>query len=201
MNKITSLILILIVIVFIIYLSSLIDSMNLWRVNKSIDRFTEDLPKECPPIVDPKTFENLDFKSKRGQKVLKQFLVFHIQKYLEETKDDWNYILPTELNKMNKSKIFILDVRKPEDFNKDHIKGSTNIFWLELMKPENLKKLPKDKKIVLICYVGHTSSQILVLLKLLGYDVVSLKFGLGKSPTTGVPVAGWIDYDFPLTDN
>jgi len=50
-----------------------------------------------------------------------------------------------------------------------------------------LKKLPKDKTIFLICYVGHTSSQILTLLKLLGYNVVSIKYGYGLSLIKGVP--------------
>ena len=91
-----------------------------------------------------------------------------------------------------------MDIRKPQDFKKGHIKGSKNIFWLDLLKKENLKKLPKNKKIVLICYVGHTSSQALVLLRLLGYDVVSLKFGMGISPSQGVPVAGWTDFGFDI---
>ena len=67
------------------------------------------------------------------------------------------------------------------------------------MKPGNLKKLPNNKEIVIVCYVGHTSSQILVLLKLLGYKARVLKFGMGKSPTIGVPIAGWTDYGYSVT--
>lgn len=120
--------------------------------------------------------------------------------YLEKTKDDWNYILPEDLEKQRKKKDFyILDIRRPADYAAGHIPGAKNIFWLDLLKPENLKKLPKDKKIVVYCYVGHTSSQILTLLKLLGYDVVSLKFGMGKSPAKGVPVAGWLDFGLPTS--
>ena len=115
--------------------------------------------------------------------------------YLKNTQKDWNYILPTEL-KDSKKDFYILDVRRPEDFKKGHIPGAKNIFWLDLLKPENLKKLPKNKKIVIVCYVGHTASQVLVLLKLLGYDAVGLKFGMGISPAEGVPVAGWVDYGF-----
>ena len=37
-----------------------------------------------------------------------------------------------------------------------------------------------------------------MLLKLLGYDVTSIKFGYGKSPAFGVPVAGWLNYNFPV---
>jgi hypothetical protein len=37
----------------------------------------------------------------------------------------------------------------------------------------------------------------MTLLKLLGYQVVSIKYGYGISPVKGVPVAGWLDYGFP----
>jgi hypothetical protein len=36
------------------------------------------------------------------------------------------------------------------------------------------------------------------LLKLLGYNVVSIKYGYGISPVKYVPVAGWIDYGLPM---
>jgi len=127
-------------------------------------------------------------------------LLEKLQAFLEDTKDDWNYITPEEFEKLRKrgkdKDFYILDIRKPEVFKKGHLPGAKNIFWLDLLKPENLKKLPRDKKILVYCYVGHTSSQILVLLKLLGYNVISLKYGMGISPVEGVPVAGWTDFGF-----
>jgi rhodanese-related sulfurtransferase len=119
--------------------------------------------------------------------------------FVKKTKSDWNYITPEDLHKKDLSKFFLLDIRKEEDYKKGHIKGAKNIYWEDLLKDENLDKLPKDKKIVLICYVGHTASQMLVALKLLGYDVIALKFGMGKSPVEGVPVAGWTDFGFETT--
>lgn len=136
-------------------------------------------------------------------KDLETTLIALFEKYLDETKDDWNYITPEEFNNLKEKgkdkDFFILDIRKPEDFKKGHIPGATNIFWMDLMQSKNLKKLPKDKKILVYCYVGHTSSQIMTLLKLLGYDVVSLKFGMGESPVKGIPVAGWKDLGFETT--
>jgi rhodanese-related sulfurtransferase len=124
-----------------------------------------------------------------------------LREYLKQTKNDWNYITPTEFYSeyylKNKSYILI-DLRKMEDYDKFHIKKSINIFWLDILKKENIEILPFDKTIFLICYVGHTSSQVMVLLKLLGYDVVSIKFGYGISPSFGVPVAGWLSYGFPV---
>jgi len=91
----------------------------------------------------------------------------------------------------------LIDLRDEKEYKKMHIKGSKNIYWLDILDEKNLKRLPKDRLIVLICYVGHTSSQILTLLKMLGYNVISIKYGYGLSPVKGVPVAGWTDYGFP----
>lgn len=127
------------------------------------------------------------------------------QKFLENTKDDWNYITPSDFYHKyylsKKQNYFLLDVRNKDEFQKYHIHGAKNIFWLDLLKKENIALLPKNKVIFVICYVGHTSSQILVLLKLLGFNVVSIKFGYGISPTFGVPVAGWTNFRFPTTMN
>ena len=128
------------------------------------------------------------------------------RKYIAKTENDWNYILPSEFyekyypkleNGTNKDFILV-DLRREEDFNKFHIKNATNIFWLNLLNESNLKKLPKRKKIFLICYVGHTSSQAMVLLKCLGYDVTSIKFGYGVSPSSNVKIAGWLDFNYPI---
>ncbi len=135
----------------------------------------------------------------------KEFLLPLLQKYIKNTKDDWNYITPYDFyhkyykNKKKMKSIYLLDLRKKEEFKKFHIQGAKNIFWLDLLQPKNLQKIPKKKRIFLICYVGHTSSQIMVLLKLLGYKVTSIKFGYGISPAFEIPVAGWTNYNYPIT--
>lgn len=73
---------------------------------------------------------------------------------------------------------FILDVRSNADYIKGHISGAINIPWLQVAKTENLSKLPKDRKIVVYCYTGHTGSQTTALLNILGYDAINLKFGM-----------------------
>jgi rhodanese-related sulfurtransferase len=123
-----------------------------------------------------------------------------LRDYLHRTKDDWNYITPLDFyNKyyLTKKDYFLIDLRGEAEYNKMHIKGARNMFWMNVLDEKNLAKLPKDKPIFLICYVGHTSSQVLTLLKLLGYNVTSIKYGYGLSPVQGVPVAGWLDYGLP----
>jgi rhodanese-related sulfurtransferase len=132
-------------------------------------------------------------------------LKLKLDEYIKSTKSDWNYITPIDfyhkyhINKKEAGKYLLIDLREKTVYDKYHIKGSINIFWLDLLKEENLKKIPKDKIIFLICYVGHTSSQALVLLKLLGYKAVGIKFGYGISPVFEVPVAGWLDFNYETT--
>jgi len=123
-----------------------------------------------------------------------------LREYLHRIKDDWNYITPLDFyNKyyLTKKDYFLIDLRSETEYNKMHIKGARNMFWMNVLDEKNLAKLPKDKPIFLICYVGHTSSQVLTLLKMLGYNVTSIKYGYGLSPVQGVPVAGWLDYGLP----
>jgi rhodanese-related sulfurtransferase len=124
-----------------------------------------------------------------------------LRNYLHQIKDDWNYITPPDFYNnyyLKKKEYFLIDLRSEKEFKKMHVKGAKNIFWKTILDEKNLKTLPKDKPIFLICYVGHTSSQVLTILKMLGYDVTSIKFGYGLSPVPGVPVAGWLDYGLPV---
>jgi rhodanese-related sulfurtransferase len=124
-----------------------------------------------------------------------------LRQYIKTTKDDWNYITPIDFYNdyyLKKKDYYLIDLRDETEYKKNHIKGSKNIYWMNILDEKNLKKIPKDKPIFLICYVGHTSSQVLTLLKLLGYNVVSIKYGYGISPVKGVPVAGWVDYGLPI---
>lgn len=73
---------------------------------------------------------------------------------------------------------FVLSVRAPEDYEKGHIQGAYNIPFKQIAQLDNLKKLPTDKKIVVICYTGHTASQTTMLLNMLGYEAYAMKFGM-----------------------
>jgi rhodanese-related sulfurtransferase len=73
---------------------------------------------------------------------------------------------------------FILDLRTPEDFALGHIPGAVNIGAKVLFTAENLAKLPTDKQIVGVCYTGQTSSQVVSVLNMLGYNATNLKFGV-----------------------
>ena len=121
-----------------------------------------------------------------------------LKKFMKGVDKTGGYVTPEDFAKEKHSDYYILDIRKPADFKSGHIKGAHNIFWKDLLQDHSLSSLPDDKTILLVCYVGHTASQMLVVLSLLGYKVKVLKFGMGQSPVEGVPVAGWLDYGFDV---
>jgi rhodanese-related sulfurtransferase len=97
---------------------------------------------------------------------------------------------------------FILDTRNPEHFKIGHIPGAVNIPTAEAAKPENLAKLPKDKKIVVYCYMGYRAGQITMLLNTMGYDAANLHWGIASwtTDTTVAPVrfTSADENDFPV---
>jgi rhodanese-related sulfurtransferase len=72
---------------------------------------------------------------------------------------------------------FLLDVRQPEEFVRDHIEDSINIPLREL--GQDLDQIPQDQPIVVICGSGHRSAIAMMALQLAGFeDVESLEGGL-----------------------
>jgi rhodanese-related sulfurtransferase len=75
---------------------------------------------------------------------------------------------------------FIISVRKPEDYAKGHIPSAVNISFSDIAKNGTLNALPKDKKIVVYCYTGHSGSQATAILGALGFDVLNLLHGMSS---------------------
>lgn len=90
--------------------------------------------------------------------------------------------------------VMFLSVRKAEDFAKGHIAGAINIPFAKGMQA-SFDQLPKDKKIITYCYTGQTAGQTVAILRLLGYDAVSMHSGMGMPSTPG---AGWANKGFPV---
>jgi rhodanese-related sulfurtransferase len=73
---------------------------------------------------------------------------------------------------------FVLSVRSSTDYAVGHVPTAVNIGATALLEPENLETLPKDKQIVVYCYTGHTAAHTNAVLGILGYDSVSMTFGM-----------------------
>jgi rhodanese-related sulfurtransferase len=78
-----------------------------------------------------------------------------------------------------KQDFLIVDVRPvPPGQMAGKIAGSIFIPYYDLMKPENLKQLPRDKKLILVCVTGQTQNLPVVPLRVLGYEAYTMSFGM-----------------------
>lgn len=78
-----------------------------------------------------------------------------------------------------KTDFLIVDVRpNPAEYKEGHIPGAIQITVQDIFKPESLKKLPKNKKVILVCVTGQTQNLPIVGLRALGYNAYTMKFGM-----------------------
>jgi len=81
----------------------------------------------------------------------------------------------------------LLDIRKPDDYAKGHLKGAVNVPWgMELYN--QLKYIPRDKDVYINCYSGQTAGQAVMLLNVAGISARSINLGwnFGISKVEGV---------------
>lgn len=91
------------------------------------------------------------------------------------------WVSAEELNmwiKTNKTDFLVVDIRpSAAAFGLGHIPGAIHIPYNVVLAPENLAKLPKDKKLVLVCNTGQLQNLPIVPLRVLGYDAATLTLG------------------------
>ena len=69
----------------------------------------------------------------------------------------------------------IVDLRSPEEYEKETYPGAVNLFWEEL--EEHKEEIAKDKPVYLICYTGQKSDEIAENLVEQGYEAYSIQNG------------------------
>lgn len=117
-----------------------------------------------------------------------------MEKLFREYPEDWkkwNIIKVSELKKKldAKEKVFVLDVRSPEEYKAYHIKGAKNIPVKEL--PKRIDELPmnKDTEVVTHCESGFRSAHAAIFLKAYGYtNVKNLELGIHEWREEGYEV-------------
>lgn len=78
-----------------------------------------------------------------------------------------------------KTDFLLVDTRpNPAEYAGGHMPGAIQIPVQVILQPENLKKLPKNKKIILYCVTGQTQNLPVLALRALGYDAYTLAFGM-----------------------
>ena len=78
---------------------------------------------------------------------------------------------------------YVISLRSPEDYAKGHIPGAVNMSVKELFTLDNLRTIPSDRDVVLVCYTGQTAGQATAALNMLGYDAYSLLHGMSSWTT------------------
>lgn len=91
--------------------------------------------------------------------------------------------------------IFVLSIRQQDAYDAGHIEGAALIPWGKGMQEKFESVIPMDKQVVVHCYSGQTAGQATAILRLLGYNAVSMKSGMG-TPVTGA--SGWANEGFPV---
>lgn len=92
------------------------------------------------------------------------------------------------------SSVQFVSVRSAADYAKGHIKGAINIPWGKGMQA-GFSVLPKNKKLIVYCYTGQTAGQTVAALRVMGYDAVSLRGGMGMP--SNAP-SGWANKGYPV---
>lgn len=87
----------------------------------------------------------------------------------------------------------IVSIRMPDAYAEKHIEGAINIPFGKGMQ-EKFSQLPTDEKVYVYCYSGQTAGQTVGVLRMLGYDAVSVKSGMGTSVTGA---SGWGNEGLP----
>ena len=96
------------------------------------------------------------------------------EKFWQVSPDDVKAMIDSK-----KTDFVVVDVRPaPVLYDRGHIPGAIYIPTQDVLKPESLKKLPKNKKIILVCVTGQTQNLPVVALRALGYDALTMQFGM-----------------------
>jgi rhodanese-related sulfurtransferase len=90
--------------------------------------------------------------------------------------------------KTQPEEIMVLDTRSAKEFKVSHLQGATFINY-DALKDQNLKRLPKDKTLIVYCSVGYRSERVGERLKALGFkNVYNLYGGIFEWVNQGKPI-------------
>jgi rhodanese-related sulfurtransferase len=84
--------------------------------------------------------------------------------------------------------VFVLDVRRPDEWDMYHVPNTVQIPLDELQN--RLGELPKDQEIVVICHSGNRSRQAQAILSQAGFNAVSVTGGMIAWNQAGYPLEG-----------
>jgi rhodanese-related sulfurtransferase len=81
----------------------------------------------------------------------------------------------------NGDEMFILDIRRPDDYAAGHLIGAINLSFFDMSIADNVDALPDDKPIMVYCYTGQTASQVTALLNIAGKMTKNIQSGFNHA--------------------
>lgn len=84
--------------------------------------------------------------------------------------------------------VFLLDVRRPDEWDMYHVANTVQIPLDELSS--RLSELPKDQPIMIICHSGNRSGQAQAILAQAGFNATSVAGGMIAWNQAGYPLEG-----------
>lgn len=100
-------------------------------------------------------------------------------KIMEEYLDFVDYggatMFPEQIPAEEWKNFYVIDARDAEQFQKEHIPGSVNIEWRQVLARRAV--LPKDKPVLIYCNTGSLSAQAGFALRVAGMDNVRILQG------------------------
>lgn len=102
----------------------------------------------------------------------------------------------------DRAAFFIVDVRGREDYCRGHIEGAMHMDFNNWADPAKLSRLPRDRKIIVVCENGCASAQVAAGLRLLGFDAAIVRTGMNgwtRTRNTGATLEVLEGAGFPVT--
>ncbi|MBT9522569.1 MAG: rhodanese-like domain-containing protein [Dechloromonas sp.] len=100
-------------------------------------------------------------------------------KAMEEYLDFVDYggatMFPEQIPREDWKRFHVIDARDKDQYAKEHIPGSVNLEWRQVIAQR--QSIPKDKPVLIYCNTGSLSAQAGFALRLAGYDNVRILQG------------------------
>ncbi len=105
----------------------------------------------------------------------------YVKEYFNDIATEGSHIIPANDARLliEAGDVTVVDVRSAEDFAKGHIEGAINIPFGQGMQ-QDLLILPKEH-ILVACYSGQTAGQTVAILRAMGYNADSIKYGMSST--------------------
>lgn len=95
--------------------------------------------------------------------------------FMEFTGYQGGNLLPEQIPASEYKNLYVIDTRRAQDYEKDHIPGAVHIEWRQLIARRD--EIPRDKTVLVYCNTGSLSAQGAFALKLAGWDNVKVLTG------------------------